>query len=175
MESKKSLYYLIADHLRTTIFALADGASFQSKGRGYILKKLIKKAVLLSFFLGFSPSDLLKFSEKLIEVNSQFYSHLKIPESLIRESLAKEINYVESFIRESVAKISQYCQNHSLKLVPAEKIFFWYDTKGIPLELIEYCLKNEGYNFSSEKFEQLLSQQKKRAQADRQKKKIAVF
>src|SRR3954454_2759439 len=139
---QKGNYYIIADHLRTAIFALADGATFEPKGRGYILKKLVKRATLLGYFLNFSSDNLLFFSKKLIEVNSSFYTHLKKKENLIMENLEKEVNYTIKFITNSTQKIDQYCQDNSLNtLIPAEKIFFWYDTVGIPLELIEHHLK----------------------------------
>src|SRR3954471_14500757 len=89
---QKGNYYIIADHLRTTIFALADGAVFEPKGRGYILKKLVKKATLLGYLLNLNSEHLQKVSEKLIEVNSTYYRHLKEKESLIINQLKKEIN-----------------------------------------------------------------------------------
>src|SRR5215216_2845907 len=85
-------YYIIADHLRTTIFALADGAEFEPKGRGYILKKLVKRATLLAHLLGLNNEQLEKISEKLIEVNSTYYQHLKKKEDWIIGELNKEIN-----------------------------------------------------------------------------------
>jgi alanyl-tRNA synthetase len=121
----KGNYYIIADHLRTAIFALADGANFESKGRGYILKKLVKRATLLGYFLHFSADDLLLFGQKIIEVNCSFYIHLKEKENWIMESLKKEINYTLKFIANSTQKIDQYCQKKSTnKEIPAEKIFF---------------------------------------------------
>src|ERR1044072_8904011 len=89
---QKGNYYIIADHLRTTIFALADGAAFEPKGRGYILKKLVKKAVLLAYFLGLSGEQLQKVSEKLIEVNSAYHKHLKAKKNLIISGLKKELD-----------------------------------------------------------------------------------
>src|SRR5438445_560938 len=89
---QKGNYYIIADHLRTTIFALADGAVFEPKGRGYILKKLVKKATLLAYLLNLNSEQLIKVSEKLIEVNSSYYQHLKEKENLIIGELKKEID-----------------------------------------------------------------------------------
>src|SRR5688572_1672580 len=107
---QKGNYYIIADHLRTAIFALADGAHFESKGRGYILKKLVKRATLIGYFLNFSADNLLLFSKKIMEINGSFYPHLSEKESLIMESLAKEINYTLQFITNSTQKIDHYCQ-----------------------------------------------------------------
>ncbi|CAJ0860710.1 5450_t:CDS:1, partial [Entrophospora sp. SA101] len=79
------------------------------------------------------------------------------------------------FIQNSTQKITQYCQKNPQKSIPAEKVFFWYDTSGIPLELIEYHLKQKGYNFSHPEFNKLLEGQKKRGKEDREKKGVAAF
>src|SRR6185436_3781954 len=104
---QKGNYYIIADHLRTTIFALADGATFEPKGRGYILKKLVKKSTLLAYLLG---------------LNS--------------EQLQKEIDKSMEFISKSTQKLNRYYT----PAITTEDIFFWYDTKGIPEELIRFYL-----------------------------------
>src|SRR5947209_1084691 len=171
-KEQKGNYYIIADHLRTTIFALADGAEFEPKGRGYILKKLVKRAVLLSYFLNFSPEQLLLFSQKLIEINGSFYTHLKDKKGLIIANLEKEISYTFKFIQSSTQKIAKFCQKNPQKLLAAEQIFFWYDTAGIPLELIEHHLKQKGCNFSHTEFDELLEKQKQRGKEDREKKDV---
>jgi alanyl-tRNA synthetase len=76
MTKNKGNYYIIADHLRTTLFALADGGIFEPRGRGYILRKLVKRATLAAYLLGLTSSELEKISQKLIEVNSTYYPHL---------------------------------------------------------------------------------------------------
>src|ERR1044071_7984523 len=97
-EKQKGNYYIIADHLRTTIFALADGAIFEPKGRGYILKKLVKKATLLAYLLGLNSEHLQKISEKLIEINSSYYPHLSEKKDLIISELSKEIDKEIGFV-----------------------------------------------------------------------------
>jgi alanyl-tRNA synthetase len=117
---QKGNYYIIADHLRTAIFALADGAAFEPKGRGYILKKLVKKATLLGHLLNLNSEHLQKISEKLIEVNSTHYRHLKEKKSLIISELKKEINKSLDFINKSTKELDNH---YSLKIT-AENIFF---------------------------------------------------
>ena len=168
-EEQKGNYYIIADHLRTTIFALADGAKFEPKGRGYILKKLVKKTVLLTYFLNLSTSDLLLISQKIIEVNGNFHSHLKKSESSIIESLKKEIE------KSAQQKIIKYCSKNPQKLVPAQEVFLWYDTHGLPLELIDYCLQQKERTFSRNEFTELLKKQKILGKKDRKSKKVSAF
>src|SRR3954471_11799200 len=102
---KKGNYYIIADHLRTTIFALADGAVFESKGRGYILKKLVKKATLLAYLFNLNSEHLQKISEKLIEVNSTYYTHLSEKKDLVIRELRKEIDKTIEFINKSTQEL----------------------------------------------------------------------
>src|ERR1051325_8898315 len=95
----KGNYYIIADHLRTAIFALADGGVFEPRGRGYILRKLVKRATLLAYLLSLTGLELEKISEKLIEVNSAYYPHLlQKKDWLIKElkkQIGKEINLIQ--------------------------------------------------------------------------------
>ncbi|MEG7978706.1 MAG: alanine--tRNA ligase-related protein [Mollicutes bacterium UO1] len=168
---QKGNYYIIADHLRTTIFALADGAIFEPKGRGYILKKLVKKATLLGYLLGLNDEQLQKVSEKLITVNSSHYNHLREKEDLIVKELKNEINKSLDFINKSTQKLDN---NYSPKIT-AKDIFFWYDTKGIPLELIRFYLKSKHHEFPEKEFENLLEKQKEKGRSDRIKKKVSVF
>ncbi|CAH1756534.1 217_t:CDS:2 [Entrophospora sp. SA101] len=122
---KKGNYYIIADHLRTTIFALADGAEFEPKGRGYILKKLVKRATLLAHLLGLNNEQLQKVSEKLIAVNSTYYQHLKKKEAWIIGELNKEINKTREFIDKSTQELEkenyQFPEREFQKLLEKQK------------------------------------------------------
>ncbi|CFW93480.1 Putative Alanyl-tRNA synthase (fragment) [endosymbiont DhMRE of Dentiscutata heterogama] len=168
---QKGNYYIIADHLRTTIFALADGATFGPKGRGYILKKLVKKATLLAYLLGLSTDQLIEVSKKMIVVNSSYYQHLKKKEGLIINELKKEINKTREFIDKSNRELSK---NYT-PTIAAQDIFFWYDTKGISEELIRFYLEKKGHKFPEEEFSKLLAQQKEKGRKDRETRKISVF
>ena len=168
---QKGNYYIIADHLRTTIFALADGAKFEPKGRGYILKKLVKKATLLGHLLHLNTEHLQKVSEKLIEVNSSYYQHLEEKKDLIISELKKEIEKNQKFIVRANRELEKYYTPN----ITAEEIFFWYDTKGIPLELIRFYLEKNNHQFPEKEFNKLLEQQKEKGRKDRERKNVAVF
>jgi len=169
INEQKGNYYIIADHLRTTIFALADGAIFEPKGRGYILRKLVKKATLLGYLLHLNSEHLQKVSEKIIEVNSSHYQHLKKKEGLIISELKKEIKKNQKFIVRANRELEK---NYNPK-IRAEDIFFWYDTKGIPLELIKFYLKSKQHQFPEKEFNVLLEKQREKGRKDRGK--VSVF
>jgi alanyl-tRNA synthetase len=171
MTKNKGDYYIIADHLRTTLFALADGAIFEPKGRGYILRKLVKRATLLAYLLGLTSSELEKISEKLIEVNSVHYPRLLQKKSLLINELKKQIEKEINLIKQANQKLQQ----SSLSQVKAETVFQWYDSEGIPLELIKFHFQNQNCPFPEAEFNQFLELQKKGGLEDRQKKKITAF
>ena len=119
MSKNKGDYYVIADHLRTTLFALADGGIFEPRGRGYVLRKLVKRATLLAYLLGLTSSELEKISEKLIEVNSVHYPRLLQKKSLLINELKKQIEKEINLIKQANQKLQQ----SSLSQIKAETVF----------------------------------------------------
>ena len=110
----------MAHHLRTTIFALADGAVFEPKGRGYILKKLVIKTVLLAHFISLNSKNLQEITELLIKINCYYYSHLQEKEALIIADLKKEVDRNFEFIDSSIEKLTSYY----FPEITAKNIFF---------------------------------------------------
>lgn len=92
-------FHVIADHLRTSIFAIADGALPEAKGRGYVLRKLIKRALLKAFFNGIREGDLERVVEVIIQDNSTYYKKLEQKKELIINELRKEISKQSQAIR----------------------------------------------------------------------------
>src|SRR5437763_2671476 len=135
--------YISADHLRTIIFALADGASFEPKGRGYVLKKLVKKVALLSYHLNLSQQDLQAIIEKLIATNSFYYPHLFKKKNLIIDSLKAEINKSQKLINNALNKLDKYYSPN----ITVKYLFFCYVTNGIPYYLILTYLSKKNYKF----------------------------
>ena len=89
--------YVIADHLRTAIFAISDGVLPNHKKRGYVIKKLLKRATLLSHIFDFNVYEILNICKIIASVNSEFYKH-------IEENFDEHIKYV---IRKEVTKFSK--------------------------------------------------------------------
>ena len=150
---------------------MADGAIFEPKGPGYILRKLVKKATLLAYLLNLNSEQLQKISERLIEVNSSHYTYLQEKKNLIINELKKQIDKKMEFISKSERKLESYYSSKTT----AEDIFFWYDTKGISIELIRFYLGRKNHKFPEEEFSSLLEKQKERSLKDRERKKVKVF
>ena len=91
-------------------------------------------------------------------------------ETRIKE-LKKEIDKTIEFLGRSTQELDR----HYSPKITAKDIFFWYDTKGFPLELIRFCLENKQHKFPEKEFNVLLEKQKEKSQKDRERKKVSVF
>ncbi len=133
------------------------------KRHGYVLKKLVKRSSLFAYVLGVEKENLLLASEKIIANNSDFYPFLLLRKDYILRYLDGELTkFLQSF-EVSNKSIKRYLKTFSERKVPAEKVFFWYDTEGIPIELVKLSLSNEGKTFDQGMFDDLLNKQKERS------------
>lgn len=166
----KNLICVIVDHLRTINIALMYGADFGPKNRGYVLRKLIKKVCINSHLFGLNEKDLEEIEKIIINENKKNYPEIysKKEEIInkIKPELIKHFSYIDKCYKE-LDKISE-------KTSP-EDFFFFYDTKGIPKEIIEKKVIEKKLMFPKEKFERLIQEQKERSKEERKKKKIKVF
>ncbi|WNE41840.1 MAG: Alanine--tRNA ligase [Mycoplasmataceae bacterium] len=167
--------YVIADHLRTAIFAISDGALPEHKKRGYVLKKLLKRSALLSYIFNISLDDIKILYKNIISSNGTFYKDLISNEDYILSVIENEfIKFNQSFDI-AFKKINRFLENNFQPEVSADTIFFWYDTEGIPLELINFSLSKREKFFNKEKFDELLFNQKERSLLERKKQGISTF
>jgi alanyl-tRNA synthetase len=167
---------IIIDHFRTFIIAVFDGILPEPKHRGYVIKKLIKKAALISYLLGLNVNDLVELTLVIIQSNSQFIGLIDKSYYIV-EIVERELNKLYStfdLYKNYIQKYLKDEQNFDF-IVPAKSIFFWYDTKGIPIELIENVLKDSSFIFDKDNFKIFLDKQKKMGSIDRFKKDISVF
>jgi alanyl-tRNA synthetase len=169
---QKAACCIITDHLKTIIFALTDGVEFEPKGRGYVLKKLMKRVCLLSFLNEIKIDKIKKTCEKIIEI----YSYYQKISDYYREIIIKITKNAEEqleFIKKAEEKIKIELEKKIT--INENDIFFLFDTKGIPLELIYFYLKKRKIFFSIIKLNKLLEKQKQQSTEERKKKKILVF
>lgn len=167
--------YVIADHLRTAVFAISDGALPEHKKRGYVLKKLLKRSALLSYILNISVNDIKILYKNIISSNGTFYNDLISNEDYVLLIIENEFVKFNQSFDNYVKKINKFLENNYQSEVSADTIFFWYDTEGIPLELINFSLSKEKRFFNKEKFDELLFNQKERSLMERKKQGISTF
>ncbi|MDD2673174.1 MAG: alanine--tRNA ligase, partial [Syntrophales bacterium] len=162
---KKEPLYAIADHIRAVVFAIADGVIPSNEERGYVVRKLIRKAVYDLQKLGTNDKFLYQLVYPVVETMKIAYPELgKRHENIAQIILAEEEKYLQ--ILGSVAGI---CSDKfsGIDKTDGKKIgrvsFDLYDTHGIPIELTEEWLKGHGYSFSKDEFERNLSRQRQQS------------
>lgn len=163
----KMAYRVIADHIRACTFALSDGATFSNEGRGYVLRRLLRRAVRYLRKLGIQKPYLYTLVSKVADTMHSFYPYLKDHEEKVarmirseEEKFAATLSSGEAMLR----KMIDACKGDTLS---GEDAFRLYDTYGFPLELTEEIAAESGMRIDQEGFSEQMEQQKQRARASR--------
>lgn len=164
----KMAYRVIADHIRTVTFALADGAMFSNEGRGYVLRRVLRRAVRYGIKLGIEESFMYNLVQVCADNMKDYYGYIldkvELVSKLVRneeESFHKTLNNGEALLNDALK------QHADTKKLPGEVVFKLYDTYGYPRELTEEIAMDNGYTVDAEGFESEMQAQKERARAAR--------
>jgi len=165
-EESKMAYHVIADHIRTCTFALADGAMFSNEGRGYVLRRILRRAARYGKKLGIEGSFLYKLVDTVVEVMHEFYPYLdKRKEQVIKfikleeEKFDKTLATGENILLEKLAKTSGE--------LSGSDAFLLYDTYGFPFELTVEIAQEKSIKVNEEEFKEEMKKQKERARSSR--------
>ncbi|MBT5640322.1 MAG: alanine--tRNA ligase [Rhodobiaceae bacterium] len=165
-EDNISSFRVIADHLRSTSFLIADGVLPSNEGRGYVLRRICRRATRHAELLGYSDPLLCQLVPKLINEMGSAFPELKRAESLIVETL----RYEENNFRETLSRGLKILDNETKSYnngdqISGEIAFKLYDTYGFPLDLTEDALRNRGISVNIDEFENQMINQKNKAKA----------
>jgi len=168
VSTEKELVYAVADHIRAIAFAILDGVLPSNYGRGYVVRKIIRKSILHLRALGIQKAFLYKLVPVLAEVMKSYYPELKERKENISEIiLAEEKSFIVTLDSSPIIfkeKFSEFLT----KLDPEKAgrvAFQLYDTYGIPLDLTKSWLDKNGIDFSQELFNRELEAQKIRSKS----------
>lgn len=161
---------VITDHIRSTAFMTSDGILPSNEGRGYVLRRLLRRAARHGKLLGIEGKFLTKIARKVIEVSGDAYPELvdkkdyilsviDMEESRFNETIDKGLNMLEGYVAELKASNN--------KTLSGEKAFELYDTYGFPLDLTKDVLEEQGYSVDEESFNKEMLSQRQRARAGR--------
>ncbi|WP_440930655.1 alanine--tRNA ligase [Candidatus Pelagibacter sp.] len=155
--SKENLssFRVIADHLRASSFLVAEGVLPSNEGRGYVLRRIMRRGMRHSHMLGSKQPVFSKLFETLLQEMSGNYPELKRAESLIKETLKMEeekflvlLDRGIKILNEEISKID--------KVLPGDVAFKLYETYGFPIDLTEDILKSKSLKFDKERFGELM-------------------
>ena len=155
-------FKVIADHVRTVSFAVADGALMSNEGRGYVLRRVLRRASKYAKSLGINRPFMSELVDVVIEIMDPFYPYLKEKQDIVKKVISKE---EEKFLETLQAgeKKFEAISKASNGVISGKDAFLLYDTYGFPIELtIEYA-EELGMKVDEEGFKAALQEQKIRA------------
>ena len=161
---KGASYRVIADHIRSVSFLLAQGVNFDKEGRGYVLRRILRRAVRHGYLLGIKEPFMYKLVDTLCEIMGSHYTYLNEKKENIKELIRLE---EERFLATISAGLELFnAELANTKDVFSGKVAFkLYDTYGFPLDLTADMLREKGLSVDSAKFDELMNEQKARAKA----------
>ncbi len=161
---------IITDHLRSMVFMIADGIIPSNEGRGYVLRRLIRRAARHGKILGIEGKFLVELSNRVIEVSGEAYPELVEKKDYIQKIISVEEEKFASTIDQGSSIILEYVEElkkENKTVLEGEKVFKLYDTFGFPLELTEEILAEAGCTADVDGFNVNMKKQKEMARAGR--------
>lgn len=160
-EKIKAAFHVLSDHIRAACFVIADGCSPSNDGRGYVLRKIIRRAALFEQKLT-QISIFPELSSAVIELMSPIYPELKINENIIKNILKSEIDkFAQNLIRGKDILEQYFEESKDTKVITGQQAFKLYDTFGFPIEIIEAASKENGYKVDIVNYDREMDRQKK--------------
>jgi len=157
-------YRVIADHIRTTVFLLAQGTNFSNEGRGYVLRRILRRAVRHGYLLGLRKPFMYKLVDTLNDIMGDEYEYLIQKSDIVKEQIELEEARFFKTIESGIALFNMELEN-TKEIFSGEVAFKLYDTYGFPLDLTQDMLREKNLGLDSAKFEALMNEQRTRAKA----------
>ena len=161
---------IITDHIRAMTFMIADGIMPSNEGRGYVLRRILRRAARHGRLLGIKGTFLKELSNRVIEVSGEAYPELIEKKDYIQKIIQVEEDNFNQTIDKGEEIIQEYIRSlvqSGEKELDGERAFKLYDTYGFPLELTEEILEAKGFTADEEGFKVNMQAQKDRARASR--------
>ncbi len=158
---------IIADHSRATAFLIADGVLPSNEGRGYVLRRIMRRAMRFGYMLGFHDPFLYKVTDKVIEMMGETYPELVSHRETIEKLTYGEEDRFSATLNNGMKLLNETLEDLKKKgktQIPGEIIFRLYDTYGFPVDLAEDIARETGLTLDMEGFRDHMEQQRRRAQ-----------
>ena len=161
---------IITDHIRSVTFMIGDGILPGNEGRGYVLRRLLRRAARHGKLLGIEGAFLAELSKKVIEISGDAYPEIREKSDYIYKVIASEEEKFSHTIDQGTLLLNEEMDNLKRsggRTLDGETIFRLYDTFGFPLELTQEILQENGMEADADGFNRCMQQQKELARANR--------
>ena len=167
-------FRVIADHIRCLSFAIADGIQPSNEGRGYVLRRILRRAVRYGRTLGFHEPFFYKLVDVVAENFGDVFPELRRNMAKIQFTLKAEEESFNRTLDRGIELFENYRAWMNEKQVSGEYAFMLADTYGFPLDLIELMARENGMTVDIEGFETRMTEQRTRARKDYESKKHVI-
>ncbi|WP_315165748.1 alanine--tRNA ligase [Metaclostridioides mangenotii] len=161
---------IITDHIRAVSFMISDGVLPSNEGRGYVLRRLLRRAARHGKLLGVTDSFLFKLVDAVIEVSGEAYPNLVEKEGYIKKVIRIEEQKFSETIDQGTEILASYVEElkkSGKTVLNGENAFKLYDTYGFPVDLTKEILSEENLTLDEDEFNREMEEQKKRARSAR--------
>ena len=169
-ENKDVSIRLITDHIRSATFMISDGIMPTNEGRGYVLRRLIRRAARHGRLLGIEGKFLAELSAVVIEGSKDGYPELEEKKDFIFQVLTKEEEQFNKTIDQGLhilGEMEAAMEQEGRKELSGEDAFKLYDTYGFPVDLTKEILEEKGYTIDEKGFQEAMDEQRKKAREAR--------
>ena len=166
-KDNKMAYRVIADHIRTVTFALADGATFSNEGRGYILRRVLRRAIRYGKQLEIKGAYMYKLVPVVAEIMQGYYPYLMEKIDYVQILVKAEEERFDATLSEGEKILQAYLENNTSNILDGEVAFKLYDTYGFPLELTKEIVEEKGLTIDQKGFDEQMALQRERARSAR--------
>jgi len=156
---------VIADHIRACSFLICDGVLPANDGRGYVLRRIIRRAIRHGFMLGMEDAFFHKLVKPLVKEMGAAYPELKKAESHIEKMLLQEERRFAETLSHGMGLLEAVIAGLEGKEIPGDTVFKLYDTYGFPLDLTADIAREKGLSIDRKGFEQAMDGQRSKAKA----------
>lgn len=162
-------FKVIADHIRTVAFAIGDGALPSNEGRGYVLRRLLRRAVRYAKKININRPFMFELVPVVAEIMVDYYPNVKEKTEFIQKVMKSEEERFHETLNEGLAILSEVMEKAKENgVIAGEDIFRLYDTYGFPVELTEEYAEEQGLAIDHKGFEKEMESQRDRARKARQ-------
>ena len=159
-------FKVIADHIRTLTFALSDGAVFENVGRGYVLRRLLRRATRMGRKLNINREFLSSLVDVVVDNYKETYPELMSTKNKVKELISKEELLFQKTLLSGEKRLEELFSSNN-KVISGSDAFKLYDTYGYPIELTVEAAEERGFTVDTEGFKSYMSAQKELARKNR--------
>jgi alanyl-tRNA synthetase len=167
-------FRVIADHIRTLSFAIADGIQPSNEGRGYVLRRILRRAVRYGRTLGFHEPFFFNLTDVLVRTMADVFPELRRQQNQIKETLRREEESFNKTLDKGIALFESEVSRLGTGPIPAAFAFRLYDEQGFPFDLTELMARERGLTVDTAGFEALMEEQRSRARSAQKKTAIEL-